>query len=131
MKAVIGYVREHSVPGAILRAWSRDEFELVISQHILGELSGVFSKPYFRSRFSPEELGFAMATLRSTATVVPITTMVEGVASHAEDDLVLATAVSGDAEFVVTGDRELVQLRTYQAIAIVTPREFLDRIPSE
>ena len=51
---------------------------------------------------------------------------VSGVASHPEDDLVLATAISGAAEYLVTGDRQLLALGTFRDIRIVTARQFLD-----
>lgn len=124
---IAGFVRESSIPGAV-RAWTTSDFNLVISEHILGELVGVFSKPYFRCRFSPEAVNLAITTLRTAATIVPISAVVEGVASHAEDDLVVATAVSGQARFLVTGDRQLLRVGDFQDIQIVTPREFLDTL---
>jgi predicted nucleic acid-binding protein len=49
---------------------------------------------------------------------------VQGVASHPEDDLILATAVSAQADYLVTGDRQLLALGEYQGAQIVTPRAF-------
>jgi uncharacterized protein len=62
--------------------------------------------------------------LESDAVLVPITVTVQGVASHPEDDLILATAVSAQANYLVTGDRQLLALGQYQGVQIVTPREF-------
>ena len=62
--------------------------------------------------------------LESDAVLVPITVTVQGVASHPEDDLILATAVSAHADYLVTGDRELLALERYQGVQIVTPRDF-------
>jgi len=47
-------------------------------------------------------------------------------ATHPEDDLILATAASARADYLVTGDRQLLALGTFEEIAIVTPRAFLD-----
>jgi predicted nucleic acid-binding protein len=47
------------------------------------------------------------------------------VATHPEDDLVLATAVSAHADYLVTGDRKLQRLGSYQGVRILSPREFL------
>lgn len=57
-----------------------------------------------------------------------ITVQVTGIATHAHDDLVLATAISAGAEYLVTGDRGLRDVGEYQGVAILTPREFLDRL---
>lgn len=47
------------------------------------------------------------------------------VATHPEDDLILATAVAGNAEYLVTGDRQLLALGTYEGVRIVSAAEFL------
>ena len=44
-----------------------------------------------------------------------------------DDDWVLATALAGEAEAIVTGDDDLLALRHYHEIAIVSPRRFLER----
>lgn len=62
--------------------------------------------------------------LESDAVLVPITATVQGVATHPEDDLILATAVSAQADYLVTGDRQLLALGQYRGVRIVTPRDF-------
>jgi len=44
-----------------------------------------------------------------------------------DDDVVLATAVAGSCDLIVTGDRDLLVLKSYQGIEIVTPGEFWAR----
>lgn len=45
-----------------------------------------------------------------------------------DDDWVLATAIAGEAEAIVTGDDDLRSLRTFRGVAILTPREFIARV---
>ena len=47
------------------------------------------------------------------------------VCRDADDDWILATAIAGKADVIVTGDKDLLVLRTYEGISIVTPRGFL------
>jgi len=54
-----------------------------------------------------------------------------GVAADTEDDLVLATAISGSAEYLVTGDKPHQALQNYQSVAIISPRAFLDVLNEE
>lgn len=52
------------------------------------------------------------------------------VCRDADDDVVLATAVAASAAAIVTGDQDLLVLRDYSGIPIISPRtfvEFLDR----
>jgi predicted nucleic acid-binding protein len=51
---------------------------------------------------------------------------VAGVATHPEDDLVLATALSAGADYLVTGDRRFrTRVPHYQGVTLVSPAEFL------
>ncbi len=43
-----------------------------------------------------------------------------------DDEVVLATAVAGAADVIVTGDDDLLALESYQRIAILSPRQFLE-----
>jgi predicted nucleic acid-binding protein len=52
-----------------------------------------------------------------------------GIATHPEDDVVLATALSGNAQFLVTGDYKLVERKHYQGLILVTVRAFLAMLP--
>ena len=45
-----------------------------------------------------------------------------------DDDWVLATAIAGQAEAVVTGDDDLLALGEYEGVAILSPRRFLERL---
>ena len=43
-----------------------------------------------------------------------------------DDDIVLATAVAGQADAIVTGDQDLLVLKAHEGIRILTPREFIE-----
>ena len=57
--------------------------------------------------------------------------MVRGVATHPEDDYILATAVSGSADYLVTADAQLLKLGVFQDVQIVTPAAFLNILDAE
>jgi predicted nucleic acid-binding protein len=50
----------------------------------------------------------------------------EDVVRDRKDRAVLACAVGGKAEYIVTGDEDLLILKTYQDVGIVTPAQFLE-----
>lgn len=103
-------ITDRTPPGQILEAWRHEQFRLILSEHLLEELRRTLQKAYFRSRLPPDRCAEFLDRLVTYATVVPLTVSVQGVASHPEDDLVLATALSGHAEYLVTGDRQLLRL---------------------
>jgi len=120
-----------SVLGPLLRAWYARQYELVISEHILSELQHALAAPYFSRFLSVTDQEEALHTLRIDATIVPITVVVEGVATHPEDDLILATALSGGVDYLVTLDRQLLALASHGGIRIVTPQAFLTMLATE
>jgi putative PIN family toxin of toxin-antitoxin system len=123
--------RRTSPPAQIVDAWRARLFTLATSEHILSEPERTFTRPYFARFLTPQEAADAITLLRSRAVVTTITVVVEGVATHPEDDLVLATAVSAGADYLVTGDQQLQQLGRYQGVTIVSPRRFLELLAAE
>ena len=118
----------NAAPARLLDSWRAGAglFSLAISEHILSELARTFTKPYFAARITAPEADEAILRLRSAALLTELTIAVRGVATQPADDLVLATAVSAEADFLVTADIALQQLGVYQGVRIVSPRAFLD-----
>jgi len=123
-----GFVRSHpeAPPVQVLDAWRDRAYTLAVSEHILTELARTLNDRYFRARLTAEEIAADLALLRAETTIAPITVEVHDVATHPEDDLILATAVSAQADYLVTGDRKLQELGIYEGVAIVRPRQFLE-----
>ena len=125
-----GFVSQASIPGRLLLLWTYGAFELFVSEHILSELEHTFAEPYFRKRLTAKQRVANTALLRREASLTPITAKVSSVATHPEDDLILATAASAHVEYLVTGDKKLQNLGSYQEVTIVSPRAFLDVLTS-
>ena len=123
-----GFTNAAGPAGQLLVAWLHGQFDLLVSEHILAELSRTFHKPYFSRRLGKQRVANNLALLRSTARLVPITIAVHGVASHPEDDMVVATALSGQADYLITGDHHLQAVGSYQGVTILSPRSFLQQL---
>ena len=120
-----------SASNRLFRLWRDDAFTLIISRHILDELQRALQDPYFAARVPGGEVDEAMRQLTANATVVELSVEVQGVATPPEDDLVLATAISGEASVLCTRDKQLLKLRAFEGIEILSPGEFLGRIAGE
>jgi putative PIN family toxin of toxin-antitoxin system len=127
----IGEDKPDSTPGELVRRWRFKAFALVVSEHILAELADTFTDPYFARRLSPEAIAAAFDSLRLDAVIQSITVAVDGVASHADDDAVLATALSAGAPYVVTGDQPLLARVSYGGTQLLSPRAFLAVLENE
>jgi putative PIN family toxin of toxin-antitoxin system len=126
-----GALNRTTAVSAILDAWRADTFALAISTHIMAETARTLQKPYFAQRLDRVKRLRYQELLYADAQLVPITAHVEGVATTPKDDLVLATALSATADYLVTRDVKLLRLGFYQGVTIVSPTELLGILRSE
>ncbi len=122
---VSSFPGRQGAPAELLERWLAREFRLIVSEHILDGAIRAWNKPWFRPRFPQQDMEQALSLLRSEAAVVVPASGIHGIAPDDEDDLVLATAVAGNVDYIVTGDRRFRALGQYEAIAIRSPREFV------
>ena len=115
----------------LIDSWQLGWFSVVLSSPILAELERALTDTYFTQRLSVADIAAYLALVRQTATITPISVEVQGVATHPEDDLVLAAALSAKADYLVSGDKKLQKLGSYQGVAIVSPRGFVDALGKE
>lgn len=122
-----GTVTATNSPGQILNAWRAGQFELVTSEHIIDELTRTFQKAYFKNRLSSDASANFIDLLQNETLVTPISVKVQGIATHPEDDLTIAAAVSAKADYLVTGDKPLLNKvgKSYQGVNLTTPSDFL------
>jgi len=126
-----GLLLEQGVLFDVVGYWREKRLEVVVSEHLIAELSAALEKPYWRSRFALERIEQALMTVRQGALWVIPTPGIRGIATHWHDDVVIATALTGDAEYLVTEDKELLRLKSYRIVKIVSPLEFLEILRAE
>jgi putative PIN family toxin of toxin-antitoxin system len=80
---------------------------------------------------SPEDAATVLDRVAGIAEVVHPAETLHVIREDPDDDRVLECAVSGKADYIVTGDRHLLRLAEYRGIRIVRVREFLDSIERE
>jgi putative PIN family toxin of toxin-antitoxin system len=109
----------------ILDEWRSGTFRVIVSSPMLAELERTLQKPYFRRYLTKTQSYSFLKLLQRQVSVSPITVSVHEVATHPEDDVILATAVSDKADYLVTGDTKLQGVRTYNGVTILSPKQFL------
>jgi putative PIN family toxin of toxin-antitoxin system len=107
VSGVISLSQPSSVPGEVLRRSLASEFAAITSDHILAEVERTLDKEFFRQILTDADRQDAVKAPREQLDIVQIIVPEPGVATHPEDDLVLATALSADCSYLVTGDRQL------------------------
>jgi putative PIN family toxin of toxin-antitoxin system len=116
------------VPHQVLDAAQAKKFELICTEALVDELHNVlsrskFDKPLAKRALNREELvkGFL-----EQVTIVEPAPVPEDAVRDPKDAKVLACALDGQASYIVTGDDDLLVLKSYQEIKIVTPAELLN-----
>lgn len=111
-------------PRSVLELGLRGQLRLVTSPYLLAELERVLVN---RFRFSSDAAREVGTELEGVSLVVEPAEMPR-ISRDRADDEVLAAAHAGKAEWIVTGDDDLLALTSYAGIAIVRPRRFLDEL---
>lgn len=128
--AIAGASNQNNTPGELFRRWRKGSFVLVTSDHILAEIARTLRNPYFRERVSDIDAYQALRAFQRWGEHALLSVDVIGVASHPEDDLVLSAAISARVDYLVTGDRMLLKLRTFEDVTILNPSVFLSVLDS-
>ena len=82
-----------------------------------------------QTKFDLDPLGLPILGLyRRLATWVEPAELQPPACRDPDDDWVLATALAGAAEAIVSGDDDLLVLRRYRGVPILSPRRFLERL---
>ena len=108
-------------PAAILDAVSDDRLVLVTSAPLLAELRRVLEYPKLAKVIQG---GAQLADLVAASGVVVVPDRVLTVVSDDDDNRVLEAAIEGTADYIVSGDADLLDLGSFQGIPIITPGEF-------
>lgn len=114
-----------------LDAWRARRFLLIISPAIIAEIAATLSYQRIRRKYNvtDEDIDELIDLLTADALLVPGKADVSGaIPADADDEIVLACAIDGAADFIASGDRHLLSLGHFRDIPIVTVREFLEQL---
>ena len=111
----------------LINAWRRHKFTLVINRDIFEEIKRVFYYPrIMKARgLDKGEVEAFIDFIEKRAIILSNTPMVDVIKEDPDDNSVLAAALKAKADYIVSGDAHLLELKNYQGIPIVTVKEFL------
>jgi hypothetical protein len=118
-------------PHELVERWEADEFTLVTSAEQHQELRRVFSYAKLERFIRRDQAEVLLANLLLQAHFADELPVVD-VSGDAGDNMILATAIAGQASHVVTGDKDdLLSLKQVQGVSIFTVREAVELLRSQ
>jgi len=109
----------------LLELWENRRFVLVTSPQMIGELRAVLERPKMRAHVDATEAQALLASLELDAVVVPGELTLPGATRDPKDDKVLACALEGEAQLVVTLDPDMLTLAVFRGVRIISPVQFV------
>jgi putative PIN family toxin of toxin-antitoxin system len=122
---VSGLAYPDSVPGRIVQAWRQGAIELVLSRHILDELLRVLPRLNHRLKWQPSDFADLVDILALEAELVEPQSQDKRLLRDVNDVPVLGTFLAAKAEYLVTGDNDLLTLAEHYPI--ISPADFWHR----
>jgi uncharacterized protein len=113
------------IPGRLLELAISGSFRVVTSPTLLDELD---EKLRGKFRLPSANADQVRTDLEEFCEVVSTVNRLAIIRDDPDDDRILECAVAGRADYIVSGDRHLLKLGSYDGIAILTIRQFLSRI---
>ncbi len=110
-------------PRKILEAVYRGELKLFLSEYILDELKAVLERPKFD--FPSEVIQTILAELHAIGTFVTPSERILEIQEDSDDNRIIECAVEVSANYIISGDTHLLNLKKYRSASVVSPAEFL------
>lgn len=103
------------------------DVELLTSTDLLSEARRVFHYPRIMRKYRLEEddVVLYLQLIEAASSLVEVQSVPSVIKEDPDDDRVLACAIEGEADYIVTGDPHLLTLENYEGVKIVSPRDFL------
>ena len=111
---------------SIYTAFKEERFRLVVSVELLKELSAVLYRP--RLKIGSRDIKELFRLIKIKALRIKPQNRVLNACRDPKDNFILELAAEAKADFIVTGDKDLLVLSPFCGISIITPKEFLSQL---
>jgi putative PIN family toxin of toxin-antitoxin system len=102
----------------IVDLWKKGKIIPVLSRETFAEFEAVLEYPKFS--LTRQEIKAIVEEFLPYFEVIEITEDVEGICRDTDDDKFIACAVSASADFIVTGDKDLLDMGKYKSVKIIS-----------
>ncbi|MDI6758711.1 MAG: putative toxin-antitoxin system toxin component, PIN family [Candidatus Omnitrophota bacterium] len=125
---ISGVLVEKGNPSIIIKAWKRTQkYQLFVTEEIIQEVLKVMK----RLDVIGDIIGDWDRTIRKNAISIVPSKEIRAVKNDPSDNKFLECAIEAGADYIVSGDKHLKELKEFKGIKIVSTKEFLDILSKE
>lgn len=108
----------------IINLWRNDKFTLVTSLEIISELIDVLND--FKIKLTEDLIRDWRDLIIKNSNIVEIRGNINLIKEDPDDNMFIETALEGKADYIISQDNHLLNIKEYSGIKIINPEEFLD-----
>ncbi len=123
VNVLVSMLINHDAAG-IKWLFNKQAFRVMISAGLLGELEEVLMRPQFRRYLTVTEAERAVRRIANRSSLVETAFQVRPISRDPKDDYLLSLAKKGKADFLITGDDDLLVLKKHGKTRILKPAAF-------
>jgi putative PIN family toxin of toxin-antitoxin system len=97
---------------------------IIFSQELLDEFIEVSKRPKMMKYFGQSALEAIVETIEGFSEFIDVTSQIKFL-NDSKDDFLLSLAIDGKADYLITGDKELLEVKKYGETEIISIAEFL------
>jgi uncharacterized protein len=113
-------------PKQILKHWVDRKFELILTEEIIEEYRDVLYR--LSKKVKQIDVDKTIQLVTFYGHLHEPVKLPSPISRDPDDDKFIAAAISGDAKMIVSGDQDLLVLKEYGAIKLITAKSFLQLI---
>ena len=109
-------------PAKVINCWVEDKYTIILSTPIIEEIAKVLH----RKGITIDRIERLLFLICQKAIMAPTKEKISVIKDDPNDNKFLECAVYSKADYIISGDKHLLDLEEYEGIKILTPKEFLE-----
>jgi len=105
----------------------KGKVKLIFSEELFGEFISITERPKFKKYFSKSDVDKLIQTIDKYGILIKVTSEIK-LCRDIKDNFLLNLAVDSNADFLVTGDKDLLEIKNIHKTNILTIRELMDEL---
>jgi len=118
---IAAFLTEGLCSGLMIRA-RKQAFSLVLCDEIISEFEGILKRKFKITSADVSEISAIVS--EAAAEIIHDLSPVPNICRDPNNNMIIACAIDAHADYIVTGDEDLLILKSYEDIVIINPRNF-------